>query len=331
MAEKMAETAGGQLGWSQMAEGMALRDAVGSNDAVSAVEQAETRRGNDGLGGRQQCRWRRPVRHPRGRRRHPRGLQPGQRARRDGHILHRVHQLREPVLPDLDVAAAGDRMGHPGPRGTGAAHVRFLHQDRDGARRRADAADPGGVRSQAGSLAGTGFRRAQHHLRELARGRSTSLPITRGVIEALRDEPDQDLLARRLASEVALSSVLEKALLLQRTLLTRQERAQRGSQRVGSRGREPRERHARPGDPQPQDRTNCGASWRTTRRWPSSSAMARARQARAASMRAIRCPTASTSCRRAIREAGHERGAHGLAPCAGSSAGVRRKHCCGRP
>ncbi|NPY25310.1 integrating conjugative element protein, partial [Pseudomonas aeruginosa] len=37
---------------------------------------------------------------------------------------------------------------------------------------------------------------------------------------ALRDEPDQDLLARRLASEVALSSVLEKALLLQRTLLT---------------------------------------------------------------------------------------------------------------
>src|SRR3546814_6272251 len=49
---------------------------------------------------------------------------------------------------------------------------------------------------------------------------STSLPITRGVIEALRDEPDQDILARRLASEVALASVLEKALLLQRTLLT---------------------------------------------------------------------------------------------------------------
>ncbi|PXB97674.1 integrating conjugative element protein, partial [Pseudomonas aeruginosa] len=46
MAEKMAETAGGQLGWSQMAEGLALRDAVSSTDAVSAVEQAETRRGN---------------------------------------------------------------------------------------------------------------------------------------------------------------------------------------------------------------------------------------------------------------------------------------------
>jgi len=49
---------------------------------------------------------------------------------------------------------------------------------------------------------------------------SSSLPITRGVIEALRDEPDQDVLGKRLASEAALSSVLEKALLLQRTLLT---------------------------------------------------------------------------------------------------------------
>ena len=34
------------------------------------------------------------------------------------------------------------------------------------------------------------------------------------------DEPDQHLLSQRLASEVALASVLEKALLLQRTLLT---------------------------------------------------------------------------------------------------------------
>jgi integrating conjugative element protein (TIGR03755 family) len=48
---------------------------------------------------------------------------------------------------------------------------------------------------------------------------SNSLPISRAVINALRDEPDQQLLAQRLASEVAVSSVLEKALLLQRTLL----------------------------------------------------------------------------------------------------------------
>lgn len=53
----------------------------------------------------------------------------------------------------------------------------------------------------------------------LAKASSPMLPVTRGVIEALRDDPDQDLLARRLASETALSSVLDKALLLLRTLL----------------------------------------------------------------------------------------------------------------
>ncbi|WP_455824806.1 integrating conjugative element protein [Pseudomonas graminis] len=53
----------------------------------------------------------------------------------------------------------------------------------------------------------------------LTKASSPILPVTRGVIEALRDDPDQDLLARRLASETALSSVLDKALLLLRTLL----------------------------------------------------------------------------------------------------------------
>ena len=53
----------------------------------------------------------------------------------------------------------------------------------------------------------------------LSKASSPMLPVTRGVIEALRDDPDQDLLARRLASETALSSVLDKALLLLRTLL----------------------------------------------------------------------------------------------------------------
>ncbi len=44
--------------------------------------------------------------------------------------------------------------------------------------------------------------------------------MTRGVVEALRSEHDQDILAKRLASELALSDVLGKALLLQRTLFT---------------------------------------------------------------------------------------------------------------
>lgn len=53
----------------------------------------------------------------------------------------------------------------------------------------------------------------------LAKVSSPLLQVSRGVIEGLRDDPDQNLLAQRLASETALSSVIYKAMLLQRTLL----------------------------------------------------------------------------------------------------------------
>ena len=49
MANRMADMAGGQAGWDQLAEGFALRDAVSSTDAVSAVEQAESNKGNNGV------------------------------------------------------------------------------------------------------------------------------------------------------------------------------------------------------------------------------------------------------------------------------------------
>lgn len=47
---------------------------------------------------------------------------------------------------------------------------------------------------------------------------SDMLPVTRGVIEALKDDPDQGILAQRIASETALSSVLEKAFMLLRLM-----------------------------------------------------------------------------------------------------------------
>ena len=53
---------------------------------------------------------------------------------------------------------------------------------------------------------------------KLRKASSDSLPVTRGVIAALRDERDQKVLAQRLASEVALSEVLGQALLLTRLL-----------------------------------------------------------------------------------------------------------------
>src|SRR5690606_2804905 len=49
IANRMADMAGGHAGWEQLAEGMALRDALGSTDAGSAIQQAESNRGNNGV------------------------------------------------------------------------------------------------------------------------------------------------------------------------------------------------------------------------------------------------------------------------------------------
>jgi hypothetical protein len=69
IANRMADMAGGQLGWDQLAEGMALKRAVASKDAVSAIQQARSqpRKRRCALGRRQQRRRRRTAPHPRGR------------------------------------------------------------------------------------------------------------------------------------------------------------------------------------------------------------------------------------------------------------------------
>lgn len=48
---------------------------------------------------------------------------------------------------------------------------------------------------------------------------SPMVPITRGLIEALKEDPDAVVLSHRLASEIALSRVLDKALLARRAIL----------------------------------------------------------------------------------------------------------------
>lgn len=48
---------------------------------------------------------------------------------------------------------------------------------------------------------------------------SASIPITRGLIEALKEDPDRNVLSSRLANEIAVSRILEKAILARRTLL----------------------------------------------------------------------------------------------------------------
>lgn len=53
----------------------------------------------------------------------------------------------------------------------------------------------------------------------LAKASGGSMQLTRGVVEALRDDPDASVLTERLAGELALSRVTEQALMARRTLL----------------------------------------------------------------------------------------------------------------
>ena len=133
---------------------------------------------------------------------------------------------------------------------------------------------------------------------------SNSLPITRGVIEALRDEPDQDLLGKRLASEAALSSVLEKALLLQRTLLTGKKEPNVAANELAVKAVD-QENNALE-----QEINNLKTELELRRTLAGNSAMAivqrhgTAPRARAASSRATRRATGSRKCR--SRGAGHD-------------------------
>ena len=223
MAEKMADVAGGQVGWSQLADGMVLKQAVASTDAVSAIEQAETSRGNEGVtwvggdnaGGSGQ----RPIRFV------------------SDVISAGYNLVNGRDVDDTRSIAPGNCGGNltcetwSSPAAASAWAVRVLGEQEQ---RTCEAC------TKTVTIPGVGltpliqeeYEDKLEALRELIAGSrpmstdnlqaagSSSLPITRGVIEALRDEPDQNILARRLASEVALASVLEKALLLQRTLLT---------------------------------------------------------------------------------------------------------------
>jgi integrating conjugative element protein (TIGR03755 family) len=223
IANRMADMAGGQLGWDQLAEGMALKQAVASTDAVSAVEQAEANRGNNGVpwvgGGNAGGAGQNPIRVV------------GDTTRAGYNLLNG----RSPTdTSGIDATTCGNRVScqtwsSPEDAVTWATRVLGEQEQRTCETCLKTQTMPGVSLTP---LIQEEYETKLEALQNLVSGASAttdanleeagsvSLPITRGVIEALRDEPDQDILARRLASEVALSSVLEKALLLQRTLLT---------------------------------------------------------------------------------------------------------------
>ncbi len=223
MAERMADMAGGQAGWDQLAEGMALRDAAGDGDAVAAVEHAEANRGNNGVpwvGGRNAGGSSQDA------------IKVVGDVTRAGYNLLSGRDVDDTSTIDRD--SCGNRLtcqtwSSPQAAADWATRVLGEREQRTCERCTKTETTPGVGLTP---LIQEEYEAKLQALQALVSGSqplttanleaagSASLPITRGVIEALRAEPDQNVLGKRLASEAALSSVMEKALLLQRTLLT---------------------------------------------------------------------------------------------------------------
>ncbi len=223
IANRMADMAGGQASWDQLAESMALKQSVTSGDAVSAVEQAETSKGNNGVpwvggsnaGGSGQS-----------------SIKIVSDVTRAGYNLLNGRSVND--TSSIDATTCDNRLtcqtwSSPQAASDWATRVLGEREQQTCESCTKTQTTPGvGLTPLIQEEYDTKLKALQDLVTgakpttpaNLDAAGSDALPITRGVIEALRDEPDQDVLGQRLASEVALSSVLEKALLLQRTLLT---------------------------------------------------------------------------------------------------------------
>ena len=223
MAKDMADIAGGELSWDKLAEGVALKTAVSSGDAVSAITQAESSHGNNGVpwvggsnaGGSGQN-----------------SIKTVSDVTRAGYNLLNGRSVTDTSSIDTNACANSltcQNWNSPQAAADWATRVLGEREQRTCETCTKTQSTPGVGLSPLIQQEYTTKLQAVQDLvtgnkpitaANLAAAGSDSLPITRAVIEALRDEPDQDVLGKRLASEVALSSVMEKALLLQRTLLT---------------------------------------------------------------------------------------------------------------
>lgn len=227
MAEKMADLAGGQTSWNQLAQGFALKQTVSgqgkSSDAVKAVEEAEKERGNSGVP------W-------------VGGKSAGGSGQAPIKVVGDVTRAGYNLLNGRSVSATGavdagqcDKnlvcQIWSSPEEASQFAVRVLgeqvHQTCENCTKTETTAGVGLT-----PIIQEEYEAKLQNIQELVAGKkpttaenlqaagSNALPVTRGVIEALRNEPDLDLMVTRLASEVALASVMEKALLLQRTMMT---------------------------------------------------------------------------------------------------------------
>jgi integrating conjugative element protein (TIGR03755 family) len=224
MTEKMADMAGGSYGWGQLAQGTALSSAVSQNkDAVDAIDKTEADKGNNGVP------W-------------VGGSNAGGKGQNPIKVVSDVTKSGYNLLNGRTVtdnnstnkSQCGNNLvcqTWSSPEKASNFAVRILgeqvHQTCEGCTKTQTTAGVGLT-----PLIQETYEEKLKNIQDLVSGSqrmtfenlqnagSQSLPITRGVIEALRDEPDLDMMTTRLTSEVALSSVMEQALLLQRVMIT---------------------------------------------------------------------------------------------------------------
>ena len=223
MAAKMADIAGSQTGWNTLAEGQAMKEAVSQNsDAVAATKTAESSKGNSGVpwvgGGKAGGQGQPPIKVISEVTKAGYNLLNSRSATDTSPIStstcnsgmvcgtwkspDEAAQFANRVLGEVQQQTCESCTKSSTTAGVGLTPL--IQEEYDAKLETLQELISGSKEMSPENLAAAG---------------SNSLPITRGVITALRDEPDQELLAQRLASEIAVASVLEKALLLQRTLL----------------------------------------------------------------------------------------------------------------
>ncbi|MBB3105346.1 integrating conjugative element protein [Azomonas macrocytogenes] len=233
MSREMADWAGQQLGWSQIAQGQAMKTAIaaqggggtgGTNpvDAVNAVQQAQASRGNNGVpwvngqnaGGENQ----EPIRVV-------------SDVTKAGYNLMNGRAVGDTAAISAEDCAEGlVCTTWSSPDEAAAFAVRVLgEQEQQTCETCTKTRTTPGVgltpliqeAYEAKLLELTNLVNGNlNPTRENLQAVSTSaVPVTRRLVEALRTDEDQDVLTKRLASELALSSVIERALLLRRTLI----------------------------------------------------------------------------------------------------------------
>jgi integrating conjugative element protein (TIGR03755 family) len=223
IADKMADVAGNQMGWGKLAEGQAMSQTLATNsDAISAIEQVEKKGGNDGVtwvgGERAGGSGQKPIRIV-------------SDIAKAGYNLLNKRSIDDSSTISRDSCNNGlicNVWSSPAEAMTFANRVLGEQQQQtcDSCSKTVTATGVG-LTPLIQETYDTKLKALQDLLtgskplsvENLQAASSNSLPVTRGVVSALKDERDQDVLARRLASEVALSDVLEKALALQRTMM----------------------------------------------------------------------------------------------------------------